>query len=63
MSRTRHHRHQRRQHRDHDLWKPGPTCGAGYSAETKRRGRRIQRKWHKRDLNKELKTLPQDDNQ
>lgn len=54
MSRTRHHRHQRRQNAGRDLWKPGPTSGWGRCSEAKKLGRRIQRKRDKREMYKAL---------
>lgn len=44
MSNTYHHRGQRERHLGHDLWGKRPLAGHDYSAENKRRCRRLERK-------------------
>ena len=43
MSKTRHHRNQKRQHTGHDLWSRRPCLGMCYNAENKKLTRQIER--------------------
>lgn len=57
MSRTKHHRHQRRTHCGTDLWSRRGDMGSGspYNWFSKFLTRRKERAAKKRDINKEMK--------
>ena len=53
MSRTRHHKDQKRQHLGHDLWSRRPCAGRSYNAYNKRLTRRRERADKQREISQE----------
>jgi len=53
MSRTRHHREQRKQHMGDDLWSRRPCAGKSYNTYNKRLTRRKERAAKMRDIRQE----------
>ena len=53
MSRTRHHKEQRKQHMGHDLWSRRPCGRESYTTYNKRLTRRKERAARSKDINKD----------